>query len=158
MSSVRLACLLSAALLLKAASGQFSYASVNYNGSTNTVVYGINKIGQTVGAVSEILKTGQTAGIAIVQSPTSKPLEWIAVDQYIPGYDLFQQGQSTKQITTGGTPEFVTLDSTGTKLFVADRFYGRVTEYSFPAMTQLNTFNGGAQIYGVATDPSGTFH
>jgi len=25
-------------------------------------------------------------------------------------------------------------------------------------MTQLNTFNGGAQIYGVATDPSGTFH
>jgi len=101
---------------------------------------------------------GQTAGIAIVQSPTSKPLEWIAVDQYIPGYDLFQQGQSTKQITTGGTPEFVTLDSTGTKLFVADRFYGRVTEYSFPAMTQLNTFNGGAQIYGVATDPSGTFH
>lgn len=100
---------------------------------------------------------GQTGGIAVVQSPTSKPFEWIAVDQYIPGYDLFEQ-QSTKQFVTGGTPEFVTMDSTDTKLFVADRMYGRVTEYSFPGMTKLNTFNGGAQTYGVATSPSGTFH
>ncbi|HVR46951.1 MAG TPA: hypothetical protein VMT95_10025 [Candidatus Binatia bacterium] len=101
---------------------------------------------------------GQTGGIAVVQSPTSKPFEWIGVDQYIPGFDIFQSGQSTKQFATGGTPEFITMDSTDTKLFVADRMYGRVTEYSFPALTKLNTFNGGAQTYGVATYPAGTFH
>lgn len=101
---------------------------------------------------------GQTGGIAIVQSPTSKPFEWIGVDQYIPGFDIFQSGQSPKQFVTGGTPEFITMDSTDTKLFVADRMYGRVTEYSFPALTKLNTFNGGAQTYGVATYPAGTFH
>jgi hypothetical protein len=101
---------------------------------------------------------GQTGGIAVVQSPTSKPFEWLAVDQYIPGFDTFEQGKSPKQFTTGGTPEFLTMDSTDTKLFIADRMYGRVTEYSFPAMTKLNTFNGGAQTYGVATFPAGTYH
>jgi hypothetical protein len=101
---------------------------------------------------------GQTGGMAVVQSPTSKPFEWIAVDQYVPGFDIFATGHSTKQFVTGGTPEFVTMDATDTKLFVADRMYGRVTEYSFPALTKLNTFNGGAQTYGVATYPSGSFH
>jgi len=101
---------------------------------------------------------GQTGGIAVVQSPTSKPFEWIGVDQYIPGFDIFDQGQLTKQFTTGGTPEFITMDSTDTKLFVADRMYGRVTEYSFPSLTKLNTFAGGAQTYGVATYPAGTYH
>jgi hypothetical protein len=43
-------------------------------------------------------------------------------------------------------------------LYVADRFYGRVTAYSFPAGKVLNTYSGGAQVYGVATSPSGTFH
>lgn len=101
---------------------------------------------------------GQTGGLAVVQSPTSKPLEWIAVDQYIPGFDIFQQGQLKQQFATGGTPEFITMDSTNTKVFVADRMYGRVTEYSFPSLSKLNTFNGGAQTYGVATYPSGAFH
>jgi hypothetical protein len=102
---------------------------------------------------------GQTGGIAIAQSPGgSKPFQWLAVDQYIPGVDIYTQGQPMTQLTTGGTPEFLTLDSTGSKLFVVDRFYGRAVEYSFPAGKQLNTFKGGAQAYGVATYPSGTYH
>jgi hypothetical protein len=102
---------------------------------------------------------GQTGGIAIAHSPGgSKPFEWLAVDQYIPGVDIYTQGQPMTQLDTGGTPEFLTLDSTGSKLFVVDRFYGRAVEYSFPAGKQLNTFKGGALAYGVATYPSGTYH
>jgi hypothetical protein len=102
---------------------------------------------------------GQTGGIAVAQSPTSKPFEWLAVDQYIPGVDIFTQGQSSKQIVTGGTPEFIALNSTDSQLFVADRFYGRVVEYSFPAGKELNTYTPeGAQVYGVATFPAGTYH
>ena len=40
--------------------------------------------------------------------------------------------QSIKRLTTGGTPEDVTLNAKGTRLFVADRFYGQVEEYTFP--------------------------
>jgi hypothetical protein len=102
---------------------------------------------------------GQTGGIAVEQSPTSKPFEWLAVDQYIPGIDIFTQGQSSKQLVTGGTPEFIALNSTDNELFVADRFYGRVVEYSFPAGKELNSYSpGGAQVYGVATFPAGTYH
>jgi hypothetical protein len=103
---------------------------------------------------------GQTGGIAVAQSPGgSKPFQWLAVDQYVPGVDIFTQGQANGQITTGGTPAFITLNSTGNQLYVADRFYGRVVEYSYPAGKQLNTFTpGGAQVYGVATSPAGTFH
>jgi hypothetical protein len=103
---------------------------------------------------------GQTGGAAIAQSPGgSKPFQWIAVDQYVPGVDIFTQGQLTGQIVTGGTPEFVTLNSTGNKLYVANRFFNDVVEYSYPSGTQLNTFPaGGGQVYGVATFPAGTFH
>jgi hypothetical protein len=102
---------------------------------------------------------GQTGGIAVAQSPTSKPFEWLAVDQYIPGVDIYTQGQSSKHIVTGGTPEFIALNSTDNQLFVADRFYGHVVEYSFPAGKELNTYTpGGAQVYGVATFPAGTYH
>jgi hypothetical protein len=52
-----------------------------------------------------------------------------AVDQYVPGYDIITQGQSTEQIVTGGTREFIALNSTGKDVFVADRFYGRVDEH-----------------------------
>lgn len=41
-----------------------------------------------------------------------------------------------------GTPEFITLNSTGKDVFVADRFYGCVD----------------GQLYGVATSPSGSYH
>jgi hypothetical protein len=101
---------------------------------------------------------GQTGGIAVSQSPTSKPFQWLAVDQYVPGVDIFTLGGSTTQLVTGGTPEFITMNSADNVLYVADRFYGRVTAYSFPAGKVLNTYSGGAQVYGVATSPSGTFH
>lgn len=104
---------------------------------------------------------GQTGGIAMVHSPgPSKPFEFLAVDQYIPGVDDVTPGDSTTQLVTGGTPEFATLNSKGTRLFVADRFYGRVVEYSYPKKKQLNTFSapGDSQVYGVATIPSGNFH
>jgi hypothetical protein len=102
---------------------------------------------------------GQTGGIAVAQSPSSKPFQFLAVDQYIPGIDILTLGQPSSQMVTGGTPEFITLNSTGSQLYVADRFYGRVVEYSFPAGKQLNTFTpGGGQIYGVATSPSEAYH
>jgi len=102
---------------------------------------------------------GQTGGIAIAQSPGgNKPFEWLAVDQYVPGVDIFTTGKPMGQLVTGGTPEFLTLNSTGKQLFVVDRFYGDVAEYSFPAGKLLNTFAGGAQSYGVATYPSGAYH
>jgi Lactonase, 7-bladed beta-propeller len=103
---------------------------------------------------------GQTGGIAMVRSPhPSGPYEFLAVDQYIPGVDDIIPSQTPTQLVTGGTPEFITLNSKSTRLFVADRFYGRVTEYSYPKDKKLNTFTpGGGQIYGVATFPSGNFH
>jgi|HubBroStandDraft_4_1064222.scaffolds.fasta_scaffold00015_61 hypothetical protein len=103
---------------------------------------------------------GQTGGITMVHSPgASKPFEFLAVDQYVPGVDDIVPGQSTTQLVTSGTPEFITLNNKGTRLFVADRFYGRVVEYSYPKKKQLNTFTpGAAQVYGVAISPSGNFH
>jgi len=102
---------------------------------------------------------GQTGGIAVAQSPTgSKPFTFLAVDQYVPGVDTFTLGKPMTQLVTGGTPEFITLNSAATQLFVADRFYGRVVEYSYPAGKQLNTFSSGGQTYGVATFPSGNLH
>ncbi len=104
---------------------------------------------------------GQTGGIAVANSPNANPFKFLTVDQYVPGVDIFTLGQSESQLVTGGTPEFITLNSAGNQLFVADRFYGRVVEYSFPGGQQLNTFTpggGDSQIYGVATDPAGNYH
>jgi hypothetical protein len=103
---------------------------------------------------------GQTGGIAVEESPgEKKPFEYLAVDQYVPGVDIFSPGQSNGQLVTGGTPEFIALDAKANQLFVADRFYGRVVEYSFPGGTQRNVFSpaGDTQIYGVATSPAGTY-
>jgi hypothetical protein len=109
--------------------------------------------------VSIGINFGQTGGVAVVHSPSASfSFEWLAVDQYIPGIDIYALGQPNSQLVTGGTPEFLTLDSTGKDLFVADRASGNVIEYSFPAGKQLNTFAGGAQVYGVATYPSGAYH
>lgn len=105
---------------------------------------------------------GQTGGVAIQQSPlASKTLEFLAVDQYVPGVDTFIPGQMTGQLVTGGTPEFITLNAGDNQLFVADRFYGRVVEYSFPAGKKINTFSPSGihtQVYGVATFPAGDYH
>jgi hypothetical protein len=103
---------------------------------------------------------GETGGIAVAQSPIgSTPLTLLAVDQYVPGYDIITVGHSTTQVSTGGTPEFITLNSTGKDVFVSDRFYGRVDEYSYPAGKLVTTFpSSGAQLYGVAVSPSGSYH
>lgn len=103
---------------------------------------------------------GETGGIAVAQSAVgSSPLTLLVVDQYVPGYDIITVGKSTKQVSTGGTPEFITLNSTGKDVFVSDRFYGRVDEYSYPTGNLVTTFSAsGAQLYGVAVSPSGSYH
>jgi hypothetical protein len=111
---------------------------------------------------------GQTGGITVEQSPTgNNPFTYLVVDQYLPGVDTFQPSTSPTspiaQLVTGGTPEFLTLNATRTRLFVADRFYGRVTSYSSPSGTIVNQFypaGGGEnpQVYGVAVTPAGTYH
>lgn len=102
---------------------------------------------------------GQTGGITLAKPPASQSLEFLAVDLYLPGVDVTVPNETPKQIITGGTPEFVTLNAKGTKLFVADRFYGRVEEYSFPKGKAGITFSvpGRTTLYGVATDPSGSY-
>ncbi len=105
---------------------------------------------------------GPTGGIATAESPGGNtPFSFICVDQFLPGEDVFTPGHPETQLVSGGTPEFVTLDSTGRKLFVADRFTGIVTEYSYPGEKVLNTYapqGEHTQIYGVATYPSGSYH
>ena len=66
---------------------------------------------------------------------------------------------TTKRLVTGGTPEDVTLNAKGTRLFVADRFYGQVEEYTFPGNKEKITFGapGKTILIGVATDPSGNY-
>jgi hypothetical protein len=106
---------------------------------------------------------GQTGGVAVLESPgLNQPFQFLAVDQYIPGYDNIEPGHSSSQATTGGTPEFLAIDAARTDLFVADRFYGRVTEYAFPGGQIVNQFypqTGGdnPQVYGVAVSPAGTY-
>ncbi|MGB8910173.1 MAG: SMP-30/gluconolactonase/LRE family protein [Candidatus Cybelea sp.] len=103
---------------------------------------------------------GQTGGIAIANQGGSKPFEFLAVDQYLPGVDeTITSPFSVKKLTTGGTPEDVTLNAKGTRLFVADRFYGQVEEYTFPGNKEKITFGapGKTILIGVATDPSGNY-
>jgi hypothetical protein len=103
---------------------------------------------------------GETGGVAVEESPgEKKPFQYLAVDQYVPGVDIFTPGQSSNQIVTGGTPEFIALNAKADQLFVADRFYGRVVEYSYPSGKQSNLFSpdGDTQLYGVATSPAGTY-
>ena len=56
----------------------------------------------------------------------SKPLQWLAADQYIPGIDIFAQNQPTKQMTTGGTPEFMTLNAMRKEAALLDGFAQRL--------------------------------
>ncbi|MFZ0362698.1 MAG: SMP-30/gluconolactonase/LRE family protein [Candidatus Cybelea sp.] len=103
---------------------------------------------------------GQTGGITIANSNPSKPFEYAAVDQYLPGVDeTIPSAGTTKRLVIGGTPEDITLNAKGTRLFVADRFYGRVEEYTFPGNKEKITFGapGKTILIGVATDPSGNY-
>ncbi|HXO18115.1 MAG TPA: SMP-30/gluconolactonase/LRE family protein [Candidatus Dormibacteraeota bacterium] len=130
------------------------------NGSGFATGFGLSCFPGTATCLTLGYNFGQTGGIAVSESPgLSKAFQFLAVDQYIPGVDIITPGGSTTQLVTGGTPEFITLNAADNQLFVADRFYGRVVEYSFPAGKEINTFSpGGAQVYGVATSPAGTYH
>ncbi len=74
-------------------------------------------------------------------------------------FQPFVQQNPIQQINTGGTPEFLTLNAARKDLFVADRFYGYVDEYSFPAGKIVNHFspNDSGEVYGVATTPASTY-
>lgn len=106
---------------------------------------------------------GQTGGLVVAESPgLAQPFDWLIVDQYVPGFDNVVNNSSMTQTVTGGTPEFMALNAKKTQLFVSDRFYGRVIEYSYPGGKALNTFTpaGGSdtkQVYGVAVSPAGTY-
>jgi lactonase family protein with 7-bladed beta-propeller len=105
---------------------------------------------------------GQTGGIAVTSSPGgAKPFQYLVTDLYVPGVDTISTQQLSSQLVTGGTPEFIALNSTQKDLFVADSFYGRVTEYTWPKGAIVNQFypaRGGDNpgIYGVAVSPEGT--
>ena len=106
---------------------------------------------------------GQTGGILVEQSPGgAKPFQYSVVDQYVPGIDTFTNQQMSGQTVTGGTPQMIALTSSKKDMFVADQFYGRVTEYSWPSGTVLNQFypatgNSRTIIIGVAVSPAGTY-
>jgi hypothetical protein len=106
---------------------------------------------------------GQTGGVAVEESPGNQlPFDFLVIDQYIPGFDNFESGHVMTHAVTGGTPEFLTFDSTRKHLFVSDRFYGRVTEYAYPAGKIVNQYtpargNDNTQIYGVAVSPASTY-
>jgi hypothetical protein len=107
---------------------------------------------------------GHTVGIAVVQSPAGgKPFKYAIVDQYVPGIDLFTNGNLTKQIVTGGTPNYIALNATKTDIFVSQDFdNGYVEELSWPAGKVVNKFipPGGGQdsiITGLAVTPAGTY-
>lgn len=101
---------------------------------------------------------GETGGIAVAQSAVaSTPLKLLVVDQYVPGYDVITTGAKTKQVVTNGTPEFITASANGKDVFVSDRFYGRVDEYSSKGVLVTTFSVSGGQIYGVATSPSGSY-
>jgi hypothetical protein len=106
---------------------------------------------------------GQTGGITVAQSPGGKkPFQFLMVDQYIPGVDVFTSQQESGQVVTGGTPAFIALNAARKDLFVADAFYGRVSEYTWPAHKLVNQFNPARGsdtplIIGVAVSPAGTY-
>jgi hypothetical protein len=108
---------------------------------------------------------GQTGGVAVEQSPGGlTPFQFEVVDKYIPGIDEFEPQQNQhSQMITGGTPQFIAYNAKRTELFVADSFYGRVTEYAVASGKVVNQFSmpHGAQnpfVVGVAVTPAGTYN
>jgi hypothetical protein len=105
---------------------------------------------------------GQTGGIAVTSSPGgNKPFQYLVTDMYVPGVDTLTTQQLSAQFVTGGTPQFIAVNAALKNLFVADSFYGRVTEYTWPKGKIVNQFypaHGGDNpgVYGVAVSPEGT--
>jgi hypothetical protein len=107
---------------------------------------------------------GHTVGIAIERSPTAtKPMTFLLVDQYIPGIDVFGDGKLQRQVSTGGTPEYIALNSTRSNIFVSQETANpHVDELSWPGGKLVNQFwpTGFAEYVeaGVAVSPAGTYH
>jgi hypothetical protein len=107
---------------------------------------------------------GHPVGIAVAQSPGGQsPFDYLVADQYVPGVDVFLNGNYSSQLVTGGTPQYIALDSTRSHIFVADSANtSHVTEYTWPAGNSVNTFNLPQGTFdpfvtGVAVSPAGTY-
>jgi hypothetical protein len=99
-----------------------------------------------------------------MQSQTArKPLSFAIVDQYIPGIDIYTNGQLVRQVTTGGTPEYIAFNATKSNIFVGqDTANGHVDELSWPSGKRVNQFFPPSSAYeplivGVAVSPAGTY-
>ncbi len=106
---------------------------------------------------------GHTVGIAIERSATAtKPMTFLLVDQRIPGIDVFGDGKLMRQVSTGGTPEYIALSSTRKNIFVSQETANpHVDELSWPDGRLVNQFwpSGQAEYQeaGVAVSPAGTY-
>ncbi len=106
---------------------------------------------------------GHTVGIAMERSPTAtKPMTFLLVDQYIPGINVFGDGKLMRQVSTGGTPEYIALNSTKSNIFVSQETANpHVDELSWPDGKLVNQFwpTGQAEYQeaGVAVTPAGTY-
>jgi hypothetical protein len=102
---------------------------------------------------------GQTGGIAVESSKTST-FKYLAVNDNIPGFDTFTDGQMTP-FNTGFLADYLTFNSTASELYVSDESKSSVVEYSYPAMKILKKYQIPESPYntpaGVAVSPSGAF-
>jgi hypothetical protein len=104
---------------------------------------------------------GQTEGIAVEESPdmSSGPLDFLVADQNIPGYDNVVNYGTINKVTTGGIPEYLTFNSDRTRLFISNDQI--VDEYAYPSMKKVAYYSAtgsdGAQMFGVAASPPGTY-
>jgi hypothetical protein len=103
---------------------------------------------------------GLAGGIAVVHSPSKKKaLEFLAVDEELPGIDTFVGDDLASQEIIHGPPSFIALDSKESDLFVSIAEGGSVNEYRFPSYRLANTFTPPDDVtYGVTTYPAGTYH
>lgn len=103
---------------------------------------------------------GETGGIAIEQSQlsSSEPVNFLVVDQNVPGVDDFSDNVLEWQHVTGNVPQDLALDSTRSKLFVSN--LDSVDEYSYPSMKLVTSYHpkmSGGRLFGVAVSPAGTY-
>jgi hypothetical protein len=106
---------------------------------------------------------GFVQGIAMEQSPTasSGTTDFLVVDKQIPGYDNIYDYSTITQVSIAHgsiqpVPNFLTFNPERTELYISAD--GTVYEYSYPSMKPIATYtNGGNEVTGVATYPSGNY-
>ncbi len=111
--------------------------------------------------------SGQTGGIDVEQSPGGNtPFEFLVanqtVDQNLSPVYVYQNSNPPvliDQFPIQGVPELIALDSTRTHLFVANKSSHQADELTFPGGKVVNHFKSpfAGPIWGVATDPAGTY-